>query len=614
MAAEDYEFIALEAMGLAEYYNEEIQLILGDTRISESPAAMIAASNYRCDQIEKIIESFKEWVEEIGEEGKSARAHIAFHNHMLTTSTYMEAVQNFDYFQGQRQKADKIQEAYEIRMARTGMRVGYKGDVNDQYHIQMRGIEKTPYDYEIFYKGLNTTVQFDSSKHTPDLNGYLRYMAEQAPEFFNFLHQHPIDIVIPESARLRHTYITGGSGSGKSELLKLLIYNYAGRLKNYGAVVVIEPHGDLASEISQWGLFVEPDRLVYIDPNLEAGYTPTINPLELPPKANADVYAQELLTAFEELLAGDGGNTLTNNMRALMLPCLKVLLAMKGATFKDLKAMMGSQERATKYAAMGRKHPNEMVRDFFQHEFNDSKFSRTKDAIGTKITSITNTEAEQKVFLGKNTIDLEAAVDARKVIICRFSKGTIGSEASKALGKFIIASLKSMALRRADIEQSERVPVHLFVDECQNYVTSSMDDILRESRKYKLYLTMAQQLFGDGMNSDTRRVIMGNTQIKIAGRNQDDFTIKKMASTLKIDPEKFNNLKAGQFLTRIGEGQGFKLNAWPILIKDENGRCKMDMQPEHWPQVKAEQLQKYYRKINPELLEAPQDSEERELI
>src|SRR5512132_1552281 len=89
-------------------------------------------------------------------------------------------------------------------------------------------------------------------------------------------------MLMPERDRQRHTYVLGKSGSGKSELLKLLVYGYL-RKPGSATVVVIDPHGDLAEEIARFKEHRSSDRLIYIDPYLDGsgGRMPTINPFAL---------------------------------------------------------------------------------------------------------------------------------------------------------------------------------------------------------------------------------------------------------------------------------------------------------------------------------------------
>jgi hypothetical protein len=56
------------------------------------------------------------------------------------------------------------------------------------------------------------------------------------------------------------------------------------------------------------------------------------------------------------------------------------------------------------------------------------------------------------------------------------------------------------------------VPVHLFIDEFQNYIAPSIAEILSESRKFGLHLTMAQQYLGQRMDAEFRRGILANTR------------------------------------------------------------------------------------------------------
>ncbi|MBI3302428.1 MAG: TraM recognition domain-containing protein, partial [Deltaproteobacteria bacterium] len=57
----------------------------------------------------------------------------------------------------------------------------------------------------------------------------------------------------------------------------------------------------------------------------------------------------------------------------------------------------------------------------------------------------------------------------------------------------IVTGIQQAALARVKIPLDERKIFHLFVDEFQNFVTSSFDEILSESGKYRLFLTMMHQ-------------------------------------------------------------------------------------------------------------------------
>ena len=93
----------------------------------------------------------------------------------------------------------------------------------------------------------------------------------------------------------------------------------------------------------------------------------------------------------------------------------------------------------------------------------------------------------------KSTINFDDILSERKILICNFSKGLLGEDTSALFGTTVLAKLQTASLRRARIGQGERTPYYLYVDEFQNFATTSFVQMLSEARKYKLFLTMAEQ-------------------------------------------------------------------------------------------------------------------------
>src|SRR5436305_14667962 len=119
---------------------------------------------------------------------------------------------------------------------------------------------------------------------------------------------------------------------------------------------------------------------------------------------------------------------------------------------------------------------------------------------------------------GKSTINLEAALTARKVLLFDLSKASIGAVEGAAFGKLIIAMIKGIAFRRDAPGGPPKVPTHLFVDEVHNYVTDSISEIMTEARKTFLHITMAQQTIGAKMPPSLRADITGNANVLITGK------------------------------------------------------------------------------------------------
>lgn len=101
--------------------------------------------------------------------------------------------------------------------------------------------------------------------------------------------------------------------------------------------------------------------------------------------------------------------------------------------------------------------------------------------------------ARRMIEQPKSTINFEDILAGRKILVCNFSKGLLGEDTSALFGTTVLAKLQTASLRRARISQESRTPYYLYVDEFQNFATTSFVQMLSEARKYKLFLTMAEQ-------------------------------------------------------------------------------------------------------------------------
>ncbi len=87
---------------------------------------------------------------------------------------------------------------------------------------------------------------------------------------------------------------------------------------------------------------------------------------------------------------------------------------------------------------------------------------------------------------------------------------------SQLIGRMIAMQIKISALKRAAVEEKDRKPFFLYVDEFQNYVSKSFESILSEARKYRLGLALAHQYIDQlkqgGLSGelDLSKTIFGN--------------------------------------------------------------------------------------------------------
>jgi len=420
--------------------------------------------------------------------------------------------------------------------------------------------------------------------YSSDLQGYMAYLKNNAPDLEKFFITR-FKARIPEVDRKRHSYILGKSGSGKSELLKLFIYSYLKR-KNKVTQIILDPHGDMAEEIARFKEFKGSEPLIYIDPFLDPDHTPTINPFQLKNTSaqNIDITAQALLGAFKEILKN---TTLTLQMEALLIPCISVILKKPESTLIDLQRFMNDKENED-LVALGCRSTNLAHKGFFKSRFYGKNFDITKASISTKIQSLINSQVFYNLIVGQSKLDIDKILNSKKTVIFNLSKGKLGGDTSQAYGRFIVALIQSSIFKRAQENKKSRVPVHLYIDEFQNYISPSIEDILAESRKYGLHLTMAQQFLGQKMDTSFRRGILTNTQIKITGMTSNDNRTA-ISKEIMIDEKEIEKVRTGQFWVKVGSNPAFKLYAPTFLLGNSNA-----MPWDDWKKVKNDQVKKYY--------------------
>lgn len=106
-------------------------------------------------------------------------------------------------------------------------------------------------------------------------------------------------------------------------------------------------------------------------------------------------------------------------------------------------------------------------------------------------------------------------------------------------------------MERAAIPEKERTDFYLYVDEFQNVVTQTFENILSEARKYGLCLTMAHQYVGQ-INSKIHQAVLGNTGSIISFRiGGEDASKLKSEFAPVFDVKDLINLAVGEIYIKM---------------------------------------------------------------
>lgn len=353
---------------------------------------------------------------------------------------------------------------------------------------------------------------------------------------------------IPDKEVESHVYITWKTWSWKSSIIEQWVYSqwWKSRKKEDRSIIVIDPHGDMVDKIRHFDLADKFfDRHIYIDPTLSEWNIPCFNPMECRERNSLDIEikANQLVRAIQEMIPDA---KLTNFMKAVLKPVVYILLSINTSTIADIQTFLWQEE--WHFVEHGKRSEIKAYSDFFKNEWNNPMYARTKQSIYTKIQSLLNSQIFYHMTIGRSTINLDRSIKEWKIILFNLSKWKIWEEVCESLWRFIIAQVKSIALKRANLPHHLRKPIYLIIDEADTFIKGdSLNVILKETRKYWLHiLVITQSLISWKSQQSLRRNILNNTNVKIIGANWIS-TLKPLSGETSILLKELQALEFHQF-------------------------------------------------------------------
>ena len=318
---------------------------------------------------------------------------------------------------------------------------------------------------------------------------------------------------IKNKDRLRHVYVIGKTGMGKSTLLE----NMAAQDILHGeGMCFIDPHGSAIETLLDYVPSERVNDVLYFAP-FDTKYPVSFNVLEKVHPDERHLVVSGLMATFEKIWP----DTFSERMKYILSNTLLALLEFPGATLLGVNRMLADKDYRN---AVIEKITDSSVKAFWVDEFNkwDPRYAREASAaIQNKIGQFTaNPLIRNIIGQEESSFNIRKIMDEGKIFLVNLSKGQIGESNANLLGGMIITKLTLAAMSRADINSSQMKnvpPFFLFVDEFQNFANRSFADILSEARKYKLGLTIAHQYI-DQMEEEVAAAVFGNVGTIISFR------------------------------------------------------------------------------------------------
>ena len=366
------------------------------------------------------------------------------------------------------------------------------------------------------------------------------------------------EIHMSREDRVRHMYVIGQTGTGKTNLLLNMITQ---DIENGDGVCYIDPHGTDIQTILSRIPKERIDDVIYFDP----AYTDRpmgLNMLEYDPKypEQKTFVVNELMSIFNKLfdMKTSGGPMFEQYFKN------SAFLVMEhpesGSTLLEIGRVLSDKD----FRDMKLSHcKNPIITQFWKNAeqtTGDQSIANFVPYITSKFDNFISNDIMRPVVLQeKSVFNFRDIMDNKKILLVNLSKGRLGELNANLIGLLIVGKIQMAALSRVDMYGQKMNDFYLYIDEFQNVTTNSISSILSEARKYRLSLNIAHQYISQ-LEEGIKNAVFGNVGSMAVFRVSSDdaqFLESKFKPTFTAsDIMKLDNYNA--YLSMLINGQPTK--------------------------------------------------------
>ena len=284
--------------------------------------------------------------------------------------------------------------------------------------------------------------------------------------------------------RATHISIIGKTGTGKSSLMHTMIHQ---DIRDGRGVGVIDPHGSLIRDILQSSIpESREDDVVLIDIANENN-PPPLNPLIVPGELN-HLAAGQIMAILEKIYNVDAKRVEDTLTAALM-----TIRQEQTPTVRDVVRLFTDISYRHRFLPQ--------VEDIVTQEFWEA-FEMQSPSVQRELSypvlhrmrHFYRNPTLYPMLCHPDALDFAGLIDRQKIILVSLAadERKLPSPEQQLLGAVVVSQLQMAVMQNIGRTPS----YHLYIDETQNYVTTSLEKLLDESRKFGLALTMANQFLG----------------------------------------------------------------------------------------------------------------------
>jgi hypothetical protein len=351
-----------------------------------------------------------------------------------------------------------------------------------------------------------------------------------------------IPVCIPPNLRGRHTHLIGRPSMGKSSLMERMILD---DLAQGCGAAVLDPHGDLVERLL--GLLPEAaiGRTIYFNPG-DPDWVPLWNPLRPVPGQDLGRTADDLVGAFKSFVTGWG-----DRLEHLLRHSFYALLHLPGSSLLDVSNLFRNKSEESRQVRdeILKVVTNAVARQFWLHDFGrygKDEFGPPKNKLSKLLVSDT---VSLMLSQPDSAIHLRQIMDEGYLFLANLS--TVGSEVREILGCLLLSLLHLTALSRSDMPPERRKRFYIYCDEAHRFMTDALEDLIAETRKFGVGLTLAHQYMGQFTERKAGALSSVGTTVVF---NVDTKDARQMVTELRgmVEVEDLITLEVGEAIVRAG--------------------------------------------------------------
>jgi hypothetical protein len=241
------------------------------------------------------------------------------------------------------------------------------------------------------------------------------------------------------------------------------------------------------------------------------------------------------------------GDRLENILRNLVF----AILHLPQGTFLDIGTLLRNKSKESKKIRpeILKVIDNETARQFWLHDYEG--YSRTD--LSPPVNKLGKLMLSDTVALmlsqPESRLNFRKIMDEGKILLINLSN--MDTSVKQVLGCFVLSLLHLNALSRSSMPIEDRKQFHIHCDEAHQFMTDALENLIAETRKYKVSLSLSHHYLSQfGKKKTDALSTVGSAVIFNVDKRDAQYLLKDLQEKVKV--EELVSLKRGEAIVRIG--------------------------------------------------------------